>query len=487
MPDWHYINLTLYVINSIQSIIQIKFITLTHALSALCVPSSSRNLGLIPFMVSELRVSMDEPVQSPASASTVSASNGSASFNPKTFANPVSFKLNEDNFLPWRHQALATIKAHKLLNHLKKDKVPARFNIEEAQDEENESQEFLDWEQQDQHLVAWLLASMEPEFTNRVVRCEFAHQIWSKLETLFASKTKAKVRQLKIQLKSIKKQGSEASEYLMKIKKIVDSLAAVGSPISEDDHIEAILDGLNEEYSSFITTVISRSNPFSVDELEALLMAQEELIERFKKTEIGPVQAHIAQSSNNDQKSAPLQAGGGRGNGGRRGRGRRGGRSWNNSGSRPQCQLCGKIGHTVWQCYHRFDQNFQNPNRVASFGPPPPSSSFHNPRAYLATPSTVTDNAWYPDSGASHHLTFDPRNLLTSTEFEGPDQVQIGNGAGMAINLIGNSSLHSHISNTSFNLHNLMHVPDLTKNSLVYLNLLMTTKCFLSFILMYAM
>ena len=64
-----------------------------------------------------------------------------------------------------------------------------------------------------------------------------------------------------------------------------------------------------------------------MDELKALLMAQEELIERFKKTEIGPVQAYMAQSSNNDQKSAPPQTGGGKGNGGRRGRGKRGSRS----------------------------------------------------------------------------------------------------------------------------------------------------------------
>ena len=142
---------------------------------------------------------MEQLVQSPASDSTISVPNGSASFNPKTFTNPVSFKLNEENFLPWRHQAPATIKAHKLLNHLKKDKVPARFNTKEDQDEENESQEYLEWEQQYQHLVAWILASMEPEFTNRVVRCEFAHQIWSKLDTYFASKTKAKVRQLKTQ------------------------------------------------------------------------------------------------------------------------------------------------------------------------------------------------------------------------------------------------------------------------------------------------
>ena len=54
--------------------------------------------------------------------------------------------------------------------------------------------------------------------------------------------------------------------------------------------------------------------------------------------------------------------------------------------------------------------------------------------------------------------------MLTSSEFEGPDQVHIGNGSGMQIQHIGNSSLHSSKSNTIFNLRNLLHVPKITKN-----------------------
>ena len=157
---------------------------------------------------------------------------------------------------------------------------------------------------------------MDPTFTNRVVGCDFAYQIWKKLDVYFASKTKAKVRQLKMQLKSIKKQRISAAKYVLKIKKVIDSLAAVKSPISTEDHIEAILDGLSEEYSSFITTVISRSNPFTIDELEALLMAQEEILERFKKTDLGPIQANVAQAPSGDSKLGNGE-GRGRSNGGR--------------------------------------------------------------------------------------------------------------------------------------------------------------------------
>lgn len=87
---------------------------------------------------------------------------------------------------------------------------------------------------------------MDLSFTNCMVECEFAHEIGSKLEEYFASHTKSKIKQLKAQLKTINKQGL-AAEYLAKIKKVIESFAALGAPISKDDFVEAILDGLNED------------------------------------------------------------------------------------------------------------------------------------------------------------------------------------------------------------------------------------------------
>ncbi|MED6206675.1 hypothetical protein PIB30_029029 [Stylosanthes scabra] len=43
------------------------------------------------------------------------------------------------------------------------------------------------------------------------------------------------------------------------------------------------------------------------------------------------------------------------------------------------------------------------------------------PQAYLLLPSAISDTAWNPDSGASHHITFDQRNLTTSTDYVGTE------------------------------------------------------------------
>ena len=78
-------------------------------------------------------------------------------------------------------------------------------------------------------------------------------------------------------------------------------------------------------------------------------MTQEEMLERLRKSEVSLVQAKVSQTSSQEPRFS------GRGFGGHRGRGGRnfktGRNSWNNS-NWPQCQLCGKFGHIVWQCFY---------------------------------------------------------------------------------------------------------------------------------------
>ena len=69
-----------------------------------------------------------------------------------------------------------------------------------------------------------------------MVGCVFAYQIWERIEKFFASQTRAKVRQLKTQLKNIKKTSS-MNLYRLEIKKCVDQSIAAGAPIGTEEHI----------------------------------------------------------------------------------------------------------------------------------------------------------------------------------------------------------------------------------------------------------
>lgn len=79
--------------------------------------------------------------------------------------------------------------------------------------------------------------------------------------------------------------------------------------------------------------------------------------------------------------------------------------------------------------------------------------------------TALTGGTQYPDSGGSSHVIGDSQNIQQLSNFEGPGQTFIGNGQGLAINLYGSSYL-TFVCNPNINLalHNLLHVPSITKN-----------------------
>ena len=94
------------------------------------------------------------------------------------------------------------------------------------------------------------------------------------------------------------------------------------------------------------------------------------------------------------------------------------------------------------------------------------TSTFDNDSApsILGPPSTIEDPLWYPDTGATHHITKDPKIFTHKQSYHGNDDLKLGNGQGTHILHTGSASYIAPHSHTAFKLHNLLHVPDITKN-----------------------
>ena len=117
-----------------------------------------------------------------------------------------------------------------------------------------------------------------------------------------------------------------------------------------------------------------------------------------------------------------------------------------------------QYGHTVQICYHRFDISFQGGQNSSQQTP----STQAGMTAMVASPSTIADEAWFLDFGASHHLTKNGCNLNSKTPYTGTDGVNIGNGKKLSISSFGSSNL---VSNShSFKLHKVFHVPFISAN-----------------------
>ena len=78
----------------------------------------------------------------------------------KNFSSPVSFKLDEESFLPWKQQAMAAIMGHKLKKFQKKGSAPRKYATEQDEVADLATEEYPAWKQQHQLLMTWLLASI---------------------------------------------------------------------------------------------------------------------------------------------------------------------------------------------------------------------------------------------------------------------------------------------------------------------------------------
>lgn len=67
----------------------------------------------------------------------------------------------------------------------------------------------------------------------------------------FQAHTRAKIHQYKTKQRNTKKGSRTIAEYLLHIKALVDSLIAIGSEVSKQEHIDIIIEGLPNDYDVF--------------------------------------------------------------------------------------------------------------------------------------------------------------------------------------------------------------------------------------------
>lgn len=114
----------------------------------------------------------------------------------------------------------------------------------------------------------------------------------------------------------------------------------------------------------------------------------------------------------------------------------------NNRPSQLLCQYCDKRGHDAKRCFKLFPHLHQS-----------------RPSAHHTTVPSPTHAPWIVDSGASHHVTSQLSNLALHQPYEGPDDIQIGDGSGLSITHTGSTFI-----SPSFSLSNVLCVPSINQN-----------------------
>lgn len=116
-----------------------------------------------------------------------------------------------------------------------------------------------------------------------------------------------------------------------------------------------------------------------------------------------------------------------------------------------KCQYCGMEGHIAKICWWLPKKTTQQEDILQAL-------------AALTLDTTIADNEWTTDTGASNHMTGKPGMLTNIRQYCGSDSVLIGDGSSMPIIAIGDSCIKQKAATLSLN--NVLLVPKLKKNLL---------------------
>ncbi|WVZ77133.1 hypothetical protein U9M48_025033 [Paspalum notatum var. saurae] len=395
------------------------------------------------------------------------------------YANAITEKLSKNNHSTWKAQVLAALHGTRLVGHVTgKSPAPAAeidIKIDDDKTAKVPNPAYEEWYASDQQVLGFLLASLSKEVLPPVAAKETALETWNVIETMYSSQTRAHAVNTRLALATTQKGNMTVAEYVGKMRALGDDMAAAGRPLEDEELVEYILTGLDYDFNGLVSALVTRTDPVSVNELYAQLLAYET---RMKL--VNP------QSSGSSANAAHRGGRGGRGRGGApRGRGQgysrgnggtNGGRGFSNQNNyrrndsnsnlqdqRPLCQVCHKKGHTADRCWHRYDENYVPEPRVAA----------------AASNQYTIDTNWYTDSGATDHITGDLEKLSVRDKYNGTDQIHAANGAGMKISHVGQSTIHT--PNRNLHLKNILHVPNSSKNLVSVHRLATDNNVFLEF------
>ncbi|XP_017624974.1 uncharacterized protein LOC108468603 [Gossypium arboreum] len=276
----------------------------------------------------------DENCQSFNTAAQVDGSSpdpGDASLRKiQQFPKHDTVKLGEHNFLLWKQQVLLILEGYGL-----QDFVLGTINTHSQSVLDKDGNlvpnlVFLFHKQQDKLLASWLLSTICDEILVHLTGAQSSFDVWSTVVLHFASKYTLTVSTLRHSLYFQKKD-------------------------------------LPMEFESI--QIVASEMRVPLDPLANVAQQCENTDNSNNRFDRGPRSSYKCNGKFS------------------RGRGRR--RKFGHT--KPQCQLCGRVGHTVQKCYYRFDETFE-------------------------------------DSGASNHVINDLDNLKDVTPYIGNHKLYMGNG-----------------------------------------------------------
>ena len=328
-------------------------------------------------------------------------SSSSSGLAASVLGHPITEKLAKNNYALWKLQVLPAVHGAQLTGYLDGKTVTPPVQID-GKEGKQLNPEYTEWVTKDQNLLSYLLSTLSRDALSAVSTCVTAAQVWSTLEGIYASQTRARAVNTRIAFATTKKENLTITEYVGKMKALGDNVTSAGTPLGDEELVQYVLAGLDMEYNPIVSTILARVESISINELYSQLLSFEQRLDL------------LSGGSNSSANSASRGGRGGGYRGGNRSGRSRGGRTpggrgasrgpnngnrSNNNGARrntgPRCQVYFKPNHTAAECWHRFDEDYVPDERHVA----------------AAASSYNVDTNWYTDTGSTDHITSELENF----------------------------------------------------------------------------
>lgn len=364
----------------------------------------------------------------------------------------ITEKLARDNFLVWKAQVLPHVRVAGLMGYLDGTMAepPAVLTTEtdvagKKEISSTPNPAHVLWYTQDQQVLTFLLASLSRDVLLQVHSLASATGVWTVIQQMFASHSRARHIQLSGQLSNTKKGDSPVAIYFTKMKGFADEMAAAGKPIDDDELVSYILQGLDSDYNPYVAALSSRpeaDQKIGLTELFSLLNTAEARIDAQNGSNTNSFSINLASKGGSRNNNDARSSGHGGGNSGAAYHGAGGGFFPNAaapppSGGRDEtCQICKRRGHAAWRCFKRYDKNFNPPPKRQgggggnSGGGGGNSGGGNTKSANTVSAAYGVDTNWYLDTGTTDHVTGELEKLVVHDRYTGPEQIHTTSGQG---------------------------------------------------------
>ena len=134
------------------------------------------------------------------------------------------------------------------------------------------------WFRQDQLLLHAVLASVSEQVIPLIASSKTSKNAWDKLTQLYANKTRSRVLTLKERLTLMRRDTQPVSVFLQAVKAILDELAIIDAPLSDDDIVLHVLNGVGPEFKDIAAVVRASDTSISFENMYDKLIEHETFI-----------------------------------------------------------------------------------------------------------------------------------------------------------------------------------------------------------------